>query len=149
MTTREEFLEREASAWAAFEAEVARVPAQDRDRPGVVGGWSVKDIVWHCAYWASFATDVMRRDGDQPFEDPFDAETDEHWDEVNAEVARASAAMSWEDVIAGAGAARAELRGLVGSRDLAPDVLTWATEETFTHYDEHAEHVRTFADPLP
>jgi hypothetical protein len=150
MTTREEFLDREASAWAAFEVELARVPAEDRDRPGVVEGWSVKDMVWHCAYWASFATQHLEasRESDAPFEDPFDAQSDEHWDEVNAEVARTSASMPWNDVIAGTATARADLRDLVGSRDLDPDVLTWAADETFIHYDEHAQHVRTFADSI-
>ena len=34
--------------------QVERVPAGDRTREGVVGDWSVQDMVWHCARWADY-----------------------------------------------------------------------------------------------
>lgn len=148
MTSPQEFLEREASAWAAFETQVDRVPAADRERPGVVEGWSVKDMVWHCAYWASFAADAMETAGDGPFQDPFDAEPDEHWDAVNAEVAAASSQMSWEAVRTGTNEARERVRSLAAAEKLSAEVLEWAADETFVHYDEHADHLRAFADSL-
>jgi hypothetical protein len=148
MTSPQEFLEREAAAWAAFEAQVDRVPAEDRERPGVVEGWSVKDVVWHCAYWAAFSADAIEAAGDGPFRDPFDAEPDEHWDAVNAEVAVESSGMTWNDVQTGADAARARIRDLVASGAVPDDATTWSADETFIHYDEHAEHVRAFADAL-
>jgi hypothetical protein len=149
MTPANDFLDREAAAWAAFEVQVARVPAAERERPGVVEGWSVKDVFWHCAYWTTFAVDVLEQAGDEPFEDPFDAETDEHWDAVNAEVAEASRGMTWEAVSAGTQDARDRLRAHVQAADhIQPAVLTWAEAETFDHYDEHTEHVQAFADAL-
>jgi hypothetical protein len=147
VTDPERFLKRESSAWEAFDRQVQRVPPESRERPGALAGWSVKDLVWHCAYWARFAADQVAETGAGPFVDPFDAHPDGYWDSVNAEVARKSAAMSWQEVRAGAGDARARLRGLLGSgAELAPEALTWAVEETFGHYDEHAEHIRAFAD---
>ena len=90
MANAQEFLDREASSWEAFEAQVNRVPVDRRDDPGAVETWSVKDVVWHCAYWSRFAADHLVMDGDGPFTDPFDAHDDAYWDGVNAQVAEAS-----------------------------------------------------------
>jgi hypothetical protein len=56
---RDELLEREHASWSAFEAAVGRVPADRRADDGVEPGWSVKDLVWHCAYWAGFCADTI------------------------------------------------------------------------------------------
>ena len=43
--------------------QVERVPAGDRTKEGVVGDWSVQDMVWHCASWADFCgehLEIMR-----------------------------------------------------------------------------------------
>jgi hypothetical protein len=149
MTTVQEFLDREASSWEAFDAQVTLVPADRRETPGVVGDWTLKDVVWHCAYWARFGADHLAmegtRDAESPFTDPFDAHPDEHWDTVNAEVAEASATMSWDDVVAGADEARASLRAVVTRPGLAAEPIEWAADESWIHYDEHAEHVKAFA----
>ncbi len=146
MITPQEFLDREASSWAAFEAQVMSVPQDRREVPGVVGDWTVKDMVWHCAYWSRFAADHLDAAGAGPFMDPFDADPDRDWDAVNGEVAAASAAMSWDEVVAGGEEARAGLRAAVVRPNLAPERIAWAADETWVHYDEHAAEVRAFAD---
>ncbi len=60
---RDELLQREARAWDALEAAVARVPDDRRAEEGVVPGWSTKDLVWHCGYWAGWAGGKSRGDG--------------------------------------------------------------------------------------
>ena len=146
MATVQEFLEREGSSCTAFDVKVSSVPENRREVPGVVGEWSLKDVVWHCAYWSGFAADHLAMATDVPFADPFDSHSDEHWDGVNAEIAEASAAMSWDDVVTGAQEARTRLRTAAARASLAPEPLAWAADESWIHYDEHAVHVQAFAD---
>lgn len=144
----QEFLEREAASWDAFEAQVDRVAAEQREVPGVVEGWSLKDVVWHCAYWARFSADHLVMEGDGPHADPFDALTAEEADRENAAIAEASSAMSWDDVWEGAADARASVRAVITTPGLSSEQIEFAAEESWVHYDEHAEHVRAFADAL-
>lgn len=146
MGAAQEFLDREASSWEAFDTQVMAVPSGRRETPGVVGEWTLKDVVWHCAHWARFAADHLNAAVDGPFVDPFDTHPDEHWTAVNAEVAATSAGMSWDDVVAGAEAARTSLRAAVVRPDLGDEPIAWAADESWIHYDEHAAEVRAFAD---
>jgi hypothetical protein len=147
MPTREELLAREASAWEAFERAVGRVTPQDRERPDALERWSVKDLVWHCAYWADFCAAALERIGEGPFVDPFAEQDDEVWDAENAQVAEASATMTWDRVAEGAAAARARVRASIGI-DAGEPRASFFGDETFVHYDEHSAHVTAFADRL-
>jgi hypothetical protein len=151
MTNRhEQLLQQEETAWSRMWAEVERVPATERTRAGVVGDWSVQDMVWHCARWAEFCgeyLDVMRTGS---FSDPFETEPDEHWDRMNQEIADQSKAMLWADVEAGSVSARDRVRTSIAALPEVDDVAEkWFAEETFVHYDEHAEHITAFADGMP
>lgn len=146
MSDVQAFLDREASSWAAFDEQVARVPEDRRETPGVVGEWSLKDVVWHCAHWTRFAAEHLSEAGDGPFADPFDLHPAEHWDDVNAEIAAVSATMSWEDVVRGAQEARSSVRAAVARPGLAAERIAWAAEESWIHYDEHGAEVKAFAD---
>ena len=150
MAETKDLLAREEEAWGRMWAAVERVPRGDRTRGGVVGDWSVQDMVWHCARWADFCgehLEIMRRGN---WSDPFEAESDAYWDRMNQDIADASKAMAWDDVTTGAAAgrerARAALAGLVEVDDVA---ATWFAEETYVHYDEHEEHIAAFAAGLP
>ena len=145
--TRQELLDREDDAWTRLWEQMERIPADDRQRPGVVGDWSVQDLVWHCAEWALFCSrhlDLMRAG---PWTDPFAEETDEHWDRMNQEIADRSKSMAWADVAAGAASAREQVRAAISTFDTVGDVAAeWFAGETFDHYDEHAAHVAAAAD---
>jgi hypothetical protein len=143
-------LDREATAWSRMWAQVERVPTGDRALEGVVGDWSVQDIVWHCARWANFCGEHLDRMRAGSFTDPFESEPDEHWDRVNQGIAEESKAMSWSDVEAGAASARDRVRAAIVA---LPQVDTaaegWFADETFAHYDEHAEQIAAFAGRPP
>jgi hypothetical protein len=140
-------LGREDDAWARMWQQVQRVPVLERTRGGVVGDWSVQDLVWHCAEWADFCgrhLDLMRAGS---WTDPFESESDEHWDRMNRDIADRSKVMSWRDVEAGAASARARARASLGAHEGVEDVAAgWFAEETFVHYDEHAAQIAAFAD---
>src|SRR6266511_2228767 len=100
---REELLEREHASWSALEAAVGRVPSDRRAVDGVVPGWSVKDLLWHCAYWAGFwagttearaaarperARAALAKAIDDAYVKWLVEETFEHYDEHVVEIAR-------------------------------------------------------------
>ena len=147
MDLREELAERERTSWDAFVAEVDAVPQERLTTEGVVPGWSVKDIVWHCAGWARFAGDHLQSMRDGTFRDPFEGVPDEHWDAVSQEMIDAARAMSVAEVRRGAEEARTRVRGMLSSLPEVDELAArWFSEETFDHYDEHAREIRAFRE---
>ena len=135
---RSELLEREAASWQAFLTAVARVPEARRTEPGVVPGWSVADLVWHCGYWAD----------DAALRIPLIAagEPDHVESKTNDEVAQESKAMSWDEIQTRSEAARERIRSVMSSlEEIPPAVESEFVEETFDHYDEHAAEIERFA----
>ena len=141
MATTEELLEREEQAWAAFVDAFRAVPEDRRTEHGVVPGWSVHDMVWHCGYWAGYVVDVLGKIArGESTEDAQD------WDAVNAKVVEDGRAMSWDQVVVESERnrerVREALRALPTLTDEAADEFRG---ETFEHYEEHTTEVRAFA----
>lgn len=135
----EDLLQREDQAWSAFVDAFAAVPDDRRDDEGVVPGWSTKDLVWHCGYWAGWVGDALEKIGR--------GETleDQNWDAMNDAVIVEGRGMAWDEVIVQSEhnreRARAALRALPSITDAA---LEEFTGETFEHYEEHAAEIRAF-----
>ena len=143
--SREELAQREIDAWNAFLSVVAAVPEDRRVTEGVVPGWSVKDLVWHCAEWARFAGDHLEQMKDGTFVDPFAGVDDAHWDAVSQSMVDEARTMTWEEILAGAEVRRIRVREVWDSLSTIDDPAAhWFGEETFDHYDEHAEEIRAF-----
>ena len=141
---RQQLLDREASSWEAFMGAVARVPVARRTDLGVVPGWSVADLVWHCGYWVD---DAARRIELIAAGRPEPEEPEAVWQMTNDEVAEQSKAMSWDEVVARSEAARERIRtAFAALSDAQPAAESEFVEETFEHYDEHALEVRRFVD---
>lgn len=150
MADAQDLLAREEQAWNRLWSAVERVSAVDRTRAGVVGDWSVQDTVWHCARWADFCGEHLEIMRGGNWADPFERESDEYWDRMNQDIADASKAMGWDDVSAGAIAGRDRVRAALAELgDVEEVAATWFADETFVHYDEHAEHIVAFADGPP
>jgi hypothetical protein len=146
MDTRSDHLEKEAAAWASFLDAVGKVGPDRREEPGVVPGWSVKDLVWHNAGWASFAADELPKLVGQPFADPFAAHDDAHWDQMSAEIIDAARPKSFDEVMADAEVVRERVREVwQGLPETDDESAQFFAEETFIHYAEHAAEVLRFA----
>ena len=89
---RDELLRQEEERWRALEAAVGAVPQERRMEVGVVPGWSVRDLVWHCARWSDYAGERLSAiaSGTYVHEDHPDA----FYDDLNARWAEEAKAVS-------------------------------------------------------
>jgi hypothetical protein len=141
---RDELLRREAGNWGELEAAIASVPADRRTEPGVVPGWSVRDLVWHCARWSGYVADVL---GSIAAGTYVDEELPDSWfEDLNARWAAEAASVDWDAVEAEMRAARERARSAFEALP-APDAnaAEWFTDETVDHYAEHAAEIIAFA----
>ena len=140
MGSKEELLEREDRSWRALVDAFAAVPEGRREDEGVVPGWSVKDLVWHCGYWAGYVADLLERaaaGGSTP---------DQDWDALNDLVIEQGRAMTWDEIIVRSRANRERVRtALAPFTELTGELLEDFAGETYDHYDEHAAEIRAFA----
>jgi hypothetical protein len=136
---RDTMLGREEDAWREFSRVIEAMPAERRAAEGVVPGWSAHDLLWHCAYWTEFTAGVLEkvRRGDADPEGGAQSEAD-----ILADGRRAS----WDDAVGRAEAGRERARAALSAfEDAIPELAAqWFREDTFEHYDEHAEQIRVF-----
>jgi hypothetical protein len=139
--TLEELLLREGEAWATLANTFNAVPADRREIEGVVPGWSAHDLVWHCAYWVAWASDVLERlHRGEP--EPKQPEDEDAWD---AEVLGEGRSMSWDAAFGRLEENRARVREALSAFSEAPELaVQWFTDDTIDHYDEHGAQVRAF-----
>jgi hypothetical protein len=140
MGNRDDLARKEADAWAAFGRMVDAVPRERRGEPLLDEGWSVKDLVWHVAYWWSDATRCLSEMAAGMYEDvAVDVEA------TDARVVEESRLMSWAEVEGGAETIR---RRLMNAWASAPDDET-ASERfrsaTLEHYERHLPELRDLA----
>ena len=135
----EELLQREETAWARLADALDAVPAERREVEGVVPGWSVHDVAWHCVYWAGDAGEVLERIlGGDP--DPSDS------DVPDEEVLARGRAMAWDEMLRHADQSRERVRAAFSAfGDPPPKALELFGDETFDHYEEHEAQIRAFS----
>jgi len=140
MTTREELLLQEDESWMEFVDAFDAISEDSRDVQGVVPGWSTKDLVWHCGYWAGFVANVLEKiaRGES-------VEDDQDWDALNALVIEEGRGMSWDEIIVRSEQNRGRAReALLALSELTDEAIAEFTGETFEHYNEHAAEIRAF-----
>jgi hypothetical protein len=140
---RAEAVAREAAAWEAFRASLDRVPRERWEEPGVLPGWTVKDLLWHVAGWLHTCAEDLEAMAAGRFVE--EETTDDDTDARNAELAAESRDLSVDDVWAGVLEAR-EL--VLGRWAELPEVAAFAAEElaseTYEHYEEHVPDLERF-----
>jgi len=136
---REQLLEDEAAAWHALDEAISATLPERRASEGAVPGWSTHDLVWHSAYWATYATDRLERvhRGEHlPDEDSYLPD-----EAILAE----GRTMSWEDAVRSLEGTRERARtALAAPGDVPADAMEEFLSETTQHYAEHAGHIRVF-----
>jgi hypothetical protein len=136
----QELLSREDRSWGAFVDAFAAVPEGRREDQGVVPGWSVKDLVWHCGYWAGYVADLLERAA------AGETTPDQDWDALNDLVIEQGRSMTWDEIIVRSEEHRERVRAALGSfTELTGELLEDVAGETYDHYDEHAAEIRAFS----
>jgi hypothetical protein len=149
---RDEMRRREQEGWSALMAAVERIPPDRRSEPGVVPGWSVKDLVWHCGRWADWVREPLgriedgsyQRDRDQA---PRRSAFGDPGEQMNVDWAEESKGLSWDEVMSGAEAMRRDaVAALAALPVVDDDAVREFSGETFEHYAEHAAEIARFAE---
>lgn len=134
-------LDREEQAWRDLVDAYEAVPPDRRTVEGVVPGWSTHDLVWHCAYWAGYAGEVLERllRGEPAPEEPDDD------DALVAQILATGRGMHWDEVILTFEQSRERVRAAFSAFGDPPELaVQWLTDDTFDHYEEHAAEIRAF-----
>lgn len=138
---RAEQAQREAAAWAEFDAALNRIPRERWAESEVLPGWSVRELLWHMAGWLDKCARRLEqlRTGEEI------VPTGQSVDERNDELAAEARAMTVDAVYDGLLAARDRVRG---RWQALPDVderaIAELADETYEHYDEHRAELERF-----
>ncbi len=137
-------------AWADLTAVVDSVPVGDREKPGVVESWTLKDLLGHIAFWSGRAAETLRcacagRLDDIPF-----GEGDNWFDEWNEREYNIRKDRSFMEVrtefLRNYKEANARLdetpEEKVNMRLRGEVVSVYFAGDTSGHYREHAVHIR-------
>ena len=134
-----ETMERIEASWRRFWDTIGVAGPRDLERPGPDGGWSVKDVLGHIAYWEEYCLRRMR--GGAPVSG-LDV------DRINAEQVAARRDIPVERVRADLERGHATLMHEL--HNLTPLQLEegatpggWLAANTWEHYDEHRDQVAT------
>ena len=141
---RDQLTRREAEAWAEFEELTASIDRERREEPGLENGWSVKDLLWHVAYWwGDLATQLAEIRGGTYEEIQY---TSDQTNATNAEVLALSRSMTLADVEAEVVRARERvLAAWAALSEIGHDAAENFSSETIEHYEEHLPDLRAFA----
>jgi Mycothiol maleylpyruvate isomerase N-terminal domain len=141
MSARDDLTTREAEAWAAFYRMIEAVPVERREEPVLSDGWSVKDVLWHIAFWWSDLPGALERirTGAPEVEG-------EGTDERNASALAQGRTRTFAEVEGEVVRTREALLAAWASAPEGPkadEVFVW---ETIEHYEEHEPQLRAFLD---
>jgi len=139
-------------AWTALRSLVDSLPPQALEQPGVVGEWSVKDLMGHVAFWNQVATqnlEALAAGRRQEIETPTDAEEVSALNKRESDVRKGlTLAAVKEEWLSSFELAREALRAVPAER-LNEEVKGWAMHarfavDTYHHYREHAAQIRAW-----
>ena len=148
LPARERLLERVRQEWSGFQDSLASLPEEGYLESGVVGQWSLRDLLVHVASWeeeALKAIPIILEGGRLPRYSALYGGIDA----FNAQVQEAKRGLSLTE-------ARAELEAthqrLLSCLEQLPDhalasggrLARRLRQDTFNHYREHAGHVATW-----
>ena len=150
-----EFLDHIQVSRALWEAQLARVQPQQMTTPGVVGKWSVKDLVAHITWSeremvgvlaarALVGSDLWSLTNDERNEIVYQQNRDRPLDEVLAE----AKAVYTRLLALVSGMSAAELNDPGQFAQMPADWLPWRViaGNTYIHYREHAQNLQAWLD---
>ena len=150
--TRSQLLKRLQKAWEAFKESYAGLSDSELMEPGVLGGWSVRDIIAHVTWWEEEALTHLPLilDGRKP---PRYSVTYGGIDAFNAQMTERKRDLPLSEVLRKQDDTHRRLIDFIQS---APeDQLIRETRfrhrlrlDTYSHYPEHAEAIRKWREGI-
>ncbi|HYK62974.1 MAG TPA: DinB family protein [Bryobacteraceae bacterium] len=150
MNRREQLLKRLDQAWCAFRESYADLSDGERLQPGVIGTWSVKDIIAHVAVWEEEALKHLPLilDCGKP---PRYSVTYGGIDAFNAQTMQKKEKLSLPEVLRQSEAVHRQVVSLVEN---APEEQLGAETrfrrrlrlDTYGHYPKHAKAIRKWRE---
>jgi hypothetical protein len=146
--THENILKQIKEEWADLKAQLSKVPANRMDEGGVVGPWSVKDIVGHITTWERQAITAVSN---------YIAESDtailawkDDLDGFNLQAVDDTRSKTLDDLMTSLDQTHSELlafvAGVPGDALSVDGVINRIQEDTFDHYAEHTASIRQWLD---
>jgi uncharacterized protein (TIGR03083 family) len=148
---RVQIMDEIAAAYGPLEAQVAALSAAQLTQPGVMGEWTVKDVLAHVAWWERHLLRTLRAGHDELDELMTEGmDSRQATDRTNAEVFAANRDRPLADVLAEFRAAHEEtLAALAGwpedelARDEVYEAIGW---DTFRHYPDHTALIQAWRE---
>ncbi|MGA9161107.1 MAG: maleylpyruvate isomerase N-terminal domain-containing protein [Actinomycetota bacterium] len=139
MGRREELLRAEAEGWEAVIGLVEDLPPDMLERSGVNrDGWTVRDLMWHVAFWCSDAARALGEMAEGTFDRDREPQGPTQVDRVNDRELARSRLMDPRDVRRDLHRYRsAMLEGFGALPELTSDASEWFEESGALHYAEH------------
>jgi uncharacterized protein (TIGR03083 family) len=143
-------------SWDAIKSLVDSLPEREMTEVPVVEGWTVKDLLGHMAFWAEKAAEDLKLAAADRFAEIETPGGDEQVDVWNARESERrknlSLAQVREEWVRSYEAAAAAFDAVPADK-LDIDVKGWTmghrfAEDTYRHYDEHAEQIRAWQRQL-
>jgi hypothetical protein len=146
MGRRDELLRAEAEGWEELNELLARLAPPERERSGATSdGWSVKDLLWHVAYWCADAERALGQMRAGTFDAAAEPEGADQVDAINDAQLRRSRGMTLEEVRAEWHRARAGmLEGFGELPQLTAEADAQLDESGPLHYAEHLPELRAW-----
>lgn len=149
-TTTKADVEREMmDAWQALGSAVDSFSDAEMEQPGVVDGWSVKDLLGHIAFWAQRAAESLKpvaadRGGEIAWTG--DEATVDEWNERERRLRKdrplAEIREEWLQSFEAAMQALAALPAeMLQTEVRGHTALEWFAADTYEHYREHLAHL--------
>lgn len=146
MPRREELLRAEAEGWEELNAILAGTTADELLRAGLnEEGWSVRDLMWHVAYWCADAAGAFTRMRQGTFDPAAEPDGPAQVDPINDAQFGRSRSMELEEVRDAWFRSRGEMLERFGELvDLTPEADQWFDESGPLHYAEHLPGLRAW-----
>ena len=143
-------------AWEGLGSAVDSFSDMELEQPGVVEGWSIKDLLGHIAFWAEQAAENMQLIAAGRADEvrrPSDEKATDEWNEREWRARRerplSDVREEWLDSFQGVMQALAALPSeRLGEKLKGYTALKLFAEDTYEHYKEHLEHLNAWRREL-
>jgi uncharacterized protein (TIGR03083 family) len=155
--TKAEFLDRLRSGRAEWDTLIGQIDEAQMTEPGVVGDWSVKDIIAHVTWSEREMVGMLRARAlvgsdlwTRPQDDRNAAVFEQNRDRPLPDVLAEARAVGQQLIELAEGLSDDELNDASRFADMPPDWLPWRiiVGNTYRHYPEHVEAIRAWQDTL-